>query len=189
VDTHTDVLSADSLTSDGVGGGQLVAEHLYTRGHREVMMVAYDTPIYNIEQRITGFSSGLRASGMEVEEDQLVVRVADNVAALEAVLERLGGDAPPTAVFAINDTMASELMDGLAEAGVAVPGDISVVGFDDDPVAAQCVPGLTTVGMEKRDLGAISANMILDRLKNPEKAPSRHVQPTRLVVRDSVATR
>ena len=64
-----------------------------------------------------------------------------------------------------------------------------MVGFDDDPLALRCVPGLTTVGMDKRDLGAISAKMVLERIDRPDKDPVHHVQPTELVIRQSVARR
>jgi LacI family transcriptional regulator len=188
VDTHADFLRADSLTTDGFGGGRAVAEHLVERGHREVLMVAYDTPLYNIERRIEGFLTGLREHGVDAPPGRLVARVANDDAAVIHVLGRMRHPDPPTAVFAVNDTLAVHLITALTGAGVAVPREISVVGFDDDPMAARCVPALTTVGMDKRDLGAISANMVLDRLRNPDQAPVHHVLPTRLVVRDSVST-
>jgi DNA-binding LacI/PurR family transcriptional regulator len=94
---------------------------------------------------------------------------------------------PPTAVFAVNDTLAQHLVTTLTAAGVKVPDELSVVGFDDDPLAARCVPPLTTVGIAKRDLGAISANMVLERLRTPGQPPCHQVQPTHLVIRDSVA--
>jgi DNA-binding LacI/PurR family transcriptional regulator len=117
----------------------------------------------------------------------LVARVRNDDGAVIHVLGRLRQPSPPTAVFAVNDTLATYLVTALTHAGVAVPRELSVVGFDDDPLAARCVPPLTTVGMDKRDLGKISANMVLERLHRPDKQPVHHVQPTRLVVRDSVA--
>jgi LacI family transcriptional regulator len=92
-------------------------------------------------------------------------------------------------VFAVNDTMALNLITALAAAGRKVPGDLSVVGFDDDPVAARAHPPLSTVGLKKRDIGAVSARLVLDRLANPEKPFVHQVQPTRLVLRESVAGR
>lgn len=187
VDTYSEFLHADSLTSDGFGGGRQVAEYLVAQGHREVVMVAYDSPIYNIEQRIAGFLAGLRACGIDLPEERVVARVSNDDGAVNHVLQRLKQPNSPTAVFAVNDTLANYLVKDLTKAGVAVPHDLSVVGFDDDPVAERCVPALTTVGMDKRNLGAISANMVLERIGRPEKEPVHHVQPTRLVMRDSVA--
>jgi len=187
VDGHAEFLKADSLTSDGFGGGRQVAEYLVGQGHRDVVMVAYDDPIYNIEQRVAGFLAGLRACGIDSPEERLVARVPNDDGAVIHVLGRMRQANPPTAVFAVNDTLADYVVRGLTEAGVEVPREISVVGFDDDPVAIRCVPALTTVGMDKRDLGAISANMVLERIQRPDKEPVHHVQPTELVIRDSVA--
>lgn len=188
VDTHVDLPRADSLTTDGVGGGWAVANHFIERGHREVMMVAYDSPLYNIERRIEGFVKGLREHGIDTPVDRLIARVANNDVAVTHVLGRMRNANPPTAVFAVNDTLAVHLLTVLKGAGIVVPRDLSIVGFDDDPVATRCVPPLTTVGMAKRDLGAIGARMVLDRLQNPDMPPVYHVKPIRLVVRDSVAT-
>jgi LacI family transcriptional regulator len=189
VDGYIRSFEADSLTSDGFGGGQQVAEHLYQQGHRNVVMTAYRSPLYNIEQRIAGFFSGLRSSGIEVSEVDSLIRVDHDKEAAEELLVRLRAGNPPTAVFAVNDTMALNLMDALEEAGHKVPDDLSVVGFDDDPAAARARPALTTVGLKKRDIGAVSARLVLDRLVDPQKSIVHQVQPTHLVVRESVARR
>ena len=187
VDGHVGALDADTLTTDGFGGGRQVADYLTSQGHRDVVMVAYDTPLYNIEQRIAGFLSGLRSGGLAVREDDAVYRVADNDDAVERVASALGGSSGPTAVFAVNDTLADHLVTRLAERGFEVPRDLSVIGFDNDPLAARCRPPLTTVGVDKRLFGSLSAKMVLDRLANPDLPPVHQMQPTRLVVRDSVA--
>ena len=189
VDGYVRSFEADSLTSDGFGGGQQVAEHLFQEGHRRVLMTAYRTPLYNIEQRIAGFFSGLRACGIDVSESEALIRVDNDLEAAEELLSRLHSDHPPTAVFAVNDTMALHLMDALEQAGLRVPDDVSVVGFDDDPAAARARPALTTVGLKKRDIGAVSARMVLERLSVPNKSIVHQVQPTKLVVRDSVSRR
>lgn len=187
VDGHVGALEADAVTSDGFGGGRLVAEYLVGEGHRRVRMVAYSNPLYNIEQRIAGFLSGLRASGVEAKEDEVVIRVDDDADAVEKVLASRKLDEAPTAVFAVNDTLAEHLATELQKQGLKVPEDLSLVGFDDDPIARRCEPALTTVGMDKRVFGSISAGLVLDRLAKPDKPLVHHVQPTRMVVRDSVA--
>jgi LacI family transcriptional regulator len=189
VDGYVGSIEADSLTSDGFGGGQQVAEHLFQKGHRRVLMTAYRSPLYNIEQRIAGFLSGLRSCGLEVNEADVLIRTDTDAEAARELLARLDSADPPTAVFAVNDTMALNLIDALTTAGRKVPDEVSVVGFDDDPTAARAHPPLTTVGLKKRDIGAVSARLVLDRLANPGKATVHQVQPTRLVVRESVATR
>lgn len=189
VDGYIRSFEADSLTSDGFGGAQQVAEHLHHYGHRKVVMTAYRSPLYNIEQRIAGFLAGLRSSGLEVSEADCLIQVDNDEEAARELLARLKSADPPTAVFAVNDTMALHLMDALENAGWKVPDDVSVVGFDDDPAAARARPSLTTVSLKKRDIGAVSARLVLDRLSYPEKPIVHQVQPTKLVIRESVAKR
>ena len=189
VDGHHGALEADTLTSDGFGGGRQVAELFASKGHREIRVIAYRSPLYNIEQRIAGFLVGLRTAGLEAREDEVVIRVDDNSQAAEEMKRQLASERPPTAAFVINDTFAVDLINALTEAGFRVPEDLSVVGFDDDPIAANCQPPLTSVGLGKRDFGAESARMVLHRLAHPDAPPIHQVQPTRLVVRNSVVAR
>ncbi|MFM2220441.1 MAG: hypothetical protein RLZZ553_189 [Verrucomicrobiota bacterium] len=187
VDGYVRSFEADSLTSDGFGGGQQVAEYLFQQGHHRVLMTAYRAPLYNIEQRIAGFFSGLRTCGLDLSETEALIRVDHDQEAAEELLARLQSAHPPTAVFAVNDTMALHLMDSLEQAGLRVPEDVSIIGFDDDPAAVRARPALTTVGLKKRDIGAVSARMVLERLSDPAKTIVHQVQPTKLVVRDSVS--
>lgn len=187
VDSHVSSLEADSLTSDGFGGARQVAEHLLAQGHRRIVMTAYRHPLYNIEQRIAGFLSGLRAGGLEIQENDVLIRVDEDPEAARELIARLEQAHPPTAVFAVNDTMASHLIEALKESGREVPRDVSIVGFDDDPLASRTVPPLTTVRLRKRDFGAVSARLILERLANPERPITHQVLPTELVIRESVA--
>ncbi len=188
VDGYVASLVADTLTSDGFGGGLQVAEHLAGCGHRRAAMVAYKSPLYNIEQRIAGFLSGLRIAGIPAREEDVVIRVHDNDEASQILAERVKSDGGPTAVFAVNDTLAEHLIVTMGAAGIKVPQELSVVGFDDDPLAARCRPALTTVGMDKRAFGSVAARMVIDRLAEPKRPTVHRVQPTRLVVRDSVAS-
>ncbi|MCH7226605.1 LacI family DNA-binding transcriptional regulator [Haloferula sp. A504] len=187
VDGHVGSMQADSLTTDGYGGGLKVAEHFIERGHRRIMMVAYKTPLYNIEQRIAGFLSGLRAGGVQAEEKEVILRVSDDEDAASQVLARLDQDQPPTGIFAVNDTLADHLLNALAGKGIKTPDDVSMVGFDNDPLAARSSPPLTTVGVDKRVFGSLSAKLVLDRLSRPGGPPVHQVQPTNLIVRESVA--
>lgn len=187
VDGHVDSINADSLSSDGHGGASKASEYLHAQGHRRIVMCAYRSPLYNIEQRIAGFFSGLHSCGMDIHEADALIRVDTDAEAARELIARMDSANPPTAVFAVNDTMAVHLVEALAVAGRKVPEDLSLIGFDDDPIASRCHPALTTVRLRKRDFGAISARLILDRLADPEKPITHQVLPTELVIRESVA--
>lgn len=186
VDGHVGSIEADSLTTDGFGGGRQVAEHFVEHGHRRILMIAYHSPLYNIEQRIAGFLSGLRSGSVEASEEKVILRVDDDVEAAAKLLDRLKTDDPPTAIFAVNDTLADNLLTALASEGIEAPRDLSIIGFDNDPLAARSRPPLTTVGVDKRVFGSLSARLVLDRLATPGGPPVHQVQPTKLVIRESV---
>lgn len=187
VDGHVDSIDADSLTSDGHGGASKAAAYLHAQGHRRIVMCAYRSPLYNIEQRIAGFFSGLHSCGMEIHQADALIRMDTDAKVARELIARLDSANPPTAVFAVNDTMAVHLVEALSEVGKKVPGDISIIGFDDDPVAARCHPPLTTVRLGKRDFGAISARLVLSRLASPDRPITHQILPTELVIRESVA--
>lgn len=189
VDGHAGSMQADSLTTDGFGGGRQVAEHFIEQGHRRITMVAYNSPLYNIEQRIAGFLSGLRAGGVVADEKETVMRVDDDDEATRMLVERVRQDNGPTAVFAVNDTLAEHLLTALAESGIKVPETVSLIGFDNDPLAARSRPPLTTVGVDKRIFGSLSAQLVLNRLASPGGPPVHQVHPANLVIRGSVAAR
>ena len=95
-------------------------------------------------------------------------------------------DEPPTAIFAAADMMAIGAVRAASEAGLVVPADLSIVGFDDIETAALVTPRLTTVVNPASDIGAACAHALLDRIASGPFTPATHVAlPTRLVVRDS----
>lgn len=187
VDGHTDSLKADSLTSDGFGGARLAAEHLFEQGHRRVLMTAYRNSLYNIQQRTSGFFAGLRGCGMTINEKDALIEVDTDAEAAEKIIALVEENSPPTAIFAVNDTMAIHLIEALTKSGKKVPEDVSVIGFDDDAVASHYHPRLTTIRLGKRDFGAISARLILERLADRDKPITHMVLPTELVIRETVA--
>ncbi len=95
------------------------------------------------------------------------------------------GEALPTAIVAANDLVAAEALRFLRERGFQVPDDVAVVGFDDGEVARHTVPPLTTVRVDRRQLGAMAVRRLLDLFEDPDQ-PAAHVRVfTRLVVRGS----
>ena len=187
VDSHQAKLSVNSITSDGASGATQVVDYLFEMGHSNVLMTAYGFPNYNIGERIKGFKAALRKRGIKKPEAHVMNKFDHNEEILEWLLQRLKEPDAPTALFAINDTMAIELIEGLTEAGHRVPEDVSIVGFDDDPISMTVTPHLTTVAVEKRNMGAGGARMIVEQLKDSSVEPRHEILPTRLVVRDSVA--
>ena len=106
-----------------------------------------------------------------------------------AALELLREPEPPTAILAMSDVLALGALQAAAELGVAVPGELSVVGFDDSPAASLAMPPLTTVAQPHEEKGRVAATWLLDAIKAGRGPRSRRrlVLPTDLVVRGSTA--
>jgi LacI family transcriptional regulator len=95
----------------------------------------------------------------------------------------------PTAIFASNDLSAFGAMDAVREAGLRIPEDISIVGFDDIPQASVVYPKLTTVRQPLEQMGRVAVKMLLEQIENPGRPPRRVTLATQLVIRDSCAPR
>lgn len=176
----------DSVVSDGFSAEVDVVSHLYALGHRRIVMLAYRHEDSNIDQRIEGFISGMKAAGCR-EPKSLVIRDYmrhDEIyAALRARLQQAD---PPTAVIAVNDTLAMDMMNRLQADGVRVPDDVSVIGFDDHAASATCRPTLSTVRVDKEKLGQVGVELVMNRIKSPDAPVVRSVLPTEFVARQSV---
>jgi LacI family transcriptional regulator len=188
LDSNVDDLPIDSVTTDGFSAGKMVVDYLYERGHRQMLMLAYDLEDYNIDLRSRGFHAGLKDRGLPVA-DSLIRTFVDNDEGLPLLLERLRSASPPTAVVCVNDTLASFMVQRVREAGFRVPDDVSFVGYDDDLYARTSIPALTTVAVNKAELGKTGAEMILRRLREPASPIGKIRLPVNMVARDSVADR
>jgi LacI family transcriptional regulator len=174
---------------DNRGGGYEATRHLLDMGHRRIATIVGPRDWPSAGARLEGYRDALREAG--VAEEPALVEHADDWgpesgrAATARLLER---GAPFTALFAHSDLAAVGAIRQLRLAGLGVPHDVSVVGFDDLPVAAFVDPPLTTVHQPMEEVGALAAALLLDRLVDGEEpAAEQHLLPAALVVRQSVA--
>jgi DNA-binding LacI/PurR family transcriptional regulator len=164
-------------------GATLAVRHLIELGHRRIAHVAGPLDWLDAQARNRAWHAELRRSGLE----ELDVVVGDWTADFAYEAARVPGRLPDcTAIFAANDQMALGLVHGFVERGIAVPDDISVVGFDDLPEAKHFLPPLTTVRQDFRALGERSVDILLAELEGRELDRRSVIEP-RLIVRDSTA--
>jgi len=187
LDSDLDNLPVDSVTTDGFTAGQLVVDHLVAHGHRRIVMLAYRLEDYNIDMRVAGFLAGLKQHGLTAE-NSVIRSFVLNDEGFVLLNQRLQSPEPPTAVVCVNDTMAAYMVQHSREAGRRVPEDVSFVGYDDDTYARDCIPPLTTIAVDKTDLGRIGAECILRRLGAGTVPIGKAVLPVKLIERASVAT-
>jgi DNA-binding LacI/PurR family transcriptional regulator len=160
-------------------------EHLLDLGHPTVHHLAGAQRWYAARDRLNGWRTALRARGRAVPS---VVEGDWTAASGYAAGHALAGDASVTAVFAANDDMAIGLIRALQEAGRCVPDDISVVGFDDTPVAAYVTPPLTTVRQPFEVTAREGVKLLIQTIEKPDADPSTAVDPpVELIVRASTA--
>ncbi|WP_029432062.1 LacI family DNA-binding transcriptional regulator [Blastococcus sp. URHD0036] len=173
---------------DQEAGARLATRHLLELGHATVHHVAGPVSSLEARRRLAGWRAELRAAGVPAPTPlRGDWTPASGLRAGQRLVERLGDPAArPTAVFVGNDQMAVGMLRALADAGVDVPGEVSVVGFDDVPEAAYLLPGLTTVRQDFAELGRRGVGLVLDRLSGSAGGGGTPVQP-QLVVRSSTA--
>ena len=172
------------VSSDERAGGSLATEHLAGLGHKRIVCVSAPGP--SAAAREAGYAAEMRARGLEsvvLRADQTSEAAARH--AIEAYLDH--GGAAPTAVFAVNDPMAAGIIGALRARGLEVPRDVSVVGYDDSPIAAYELLSLTSVSGDAHELGE-AAGSTLAAMIGGERDPSPHqLFAPRLVVRRSTA--
>jgi LacI family transcriptional regulator len=178
-----------AVAVDDVLGGQLAAEHLISLGHRRIAYLGGTVEPGTVTRRREGVRQALAGAGLDPDEALLDLRVSIHppplVDAAAAAVERLLAARPaPTAVICLNDTAALGVLHGLDAAGVRVPRDLAVVGYDDLRFAARLAPPLTTVNQPKYQLGRAAADLLLDEAR-PDHVHREIRFPPSLVVRAS----
>lgn len=186
VDNHLPDLPADSVLAANRDGLALAVQHLYRSGHRQIGFVGLCRH-YTIVQRYRGFREALWDLGLALVPEWVVECEGLNPDAGYAALGRLlaQGGSRPTAVCCANDAVAMGVLRAAAEAGLAVPGDLAVVGFDDVDMAAHLIPPLTTVRVPKQAMGALAVRRLAERAACPDLPVTRSLLNVELVVRDS----
>jgi LacI family transcriptional regulator len=169
-------------------GATQATRHLLELGHRRIAVIGGPRGWVATQERLRGYHAALAGAG--VLPDPGLVRYADFRidGGHEAAGRLLSLADPPTAIFAFNDSMAVGALHAAAERGLRVPGDLSVVGFDDTVEASVAVPALTTVRQPLAELGRTAVSVLLRQMEHRRLEPLRIELATRLVPRASTAT-
>jgi LacI family transcriptional regulator len=176
-----------AVSAAHTAGADQAMKHLLSLGHTRIAAITGPRGMKATEDRRRGYYAALAAAGimpdpkLEIEGNFEISGGVDGAAAL------LGLPEPPTAIFAFNDNMAIGVMQTARARGVAVPEDLSVVGFDDLEEAEIVTPALTTIRQPLAEMGRIAVSLLMRLLEN-QRLEALHVElGTRLVVRDSTA--
>jgi LacI family transcriptional regulator len=173
------------VVSDNARGAGLALDHLHSLGHDRIATITGPTDTRAGMDRLVGYREGLARLGLPYRDDY--VRDGDFYfeSGEAAMQDLLSLPEPPTAVFAASDLMAAGAIRAIQQAGLTVPADIAVVGFDDIQLAAMMQPALTTIRQDKLGLGSAAAEALLRMIELDGASPPGITLPVELIVRAS----
>jgi DNA-binding LacI/PurR family transcriptional regulator len=178
---------APSVDIDNRAGARAAVEHLLGLGHRRIGCITNAPLAYTAaENRLAGYRDALAAAGVAFDADLVAEGAFDAASGHAAMTSLLDRPDQLTALFVASDIVAFGALRALREAGRRVPADVSVVGFDDIPLARHFDPPLTTIRLPANALGAAAGRALIDRLAG-RPTSERTLLPTELIVRESTA--
>jgi LacI family transcriptional regulator len=185
VDHNVGSSSLPSVDSDNLRGAVAATEYLIGLGHRRIGFLAGRSDLESARLRERGYRSALKAAGIALESGLVRVGGYQPDSAEEAARLMLQGDDRPTAIFAANDVSAIAAMEAARTLGLAVPRDLSVIGFDNVPESALCDPPLTTIEQPIQQMGFEAVELLIGLIEQRPDLDTHRMLPTQLVVRGS----
>jgi DNA-binding LacI/PurR family transcriptional regulator len=185
VDEQIPGMDLPAVVCDSRKGAREVARHVLDQGHRRLAVIGGPSALWTAQQRLAGYREAFAGAGLD--PDSVPVHPGDYRQASGTALaaEALASAEPPTAILCANDLMAIGVLEHCKTAGLRVPEDVSVVGFDDLPVSGLLTPRLTTVRQPAHDMGHRAATALFDLLENGESG-AIGLLPASVQLRDSV---
>ncbi len=172
---------------DNYRGGYIATEHLISLGHKRICMVAGNFSMTDRSfHRWHGYKKCLRDKGIAYDKELLVQTDYSLSGGRDSIKKLLSLPSPPTAVFCSNDHIALGAMKGAREAGLTLPKDLSIVGFDDMQTASYMVPPLTTIHQPAYEMGKRAAKLLLQLIAKESK-PVQEMMDSRLIIRESTS--
>lgn len=173
-----------SIVNDDYRGGYEATKYLFTTGCRKIGCLKGPTDATSCEERVEGYKAALRDLGLPITESYVIEGDLEFESGYEKAKEfiQLGVDG----IFVVNDLMALGAIKYLLENGIKIPEDISIIGFDNIPQSQQITPALTTMNIERRQMGYIAASKIIEFIENISTyLPIKITLPCQLIVRNT----
>lgn len=166
-------------------GAYEAMEYLVKLGHKRIATIRGAVDIQSGRDRLEGYKTGLKDHGLPLEEDLIVDGNFHRRIAYERMTGLLEMKNPPTAVFIASDEMALGAVKAIREKGLEIPRDISIIGFDDNPMCTELFPQITTIRQPISEMGRLAAEAIIKLVAGKEKGEIKESLDTELVIRDS----
>jgi LacI family transcriptional regulator len=174
-----------TVIMDEYDAARAITDHLLRKGHRRIGFVRGPKVHLVSMRRYNGYANALGGKGLRIDPTLVVQGDFSRQSGREQAAALFA--AKPTAIFASNDEMAVGVIEAANAAGIAVPRDISIAGFDDNAVARTVRPSLTSVRQPLEEMGHAACQILADRLRQASRANQHKQVPFQIVERDSVA--
>lgn len=179
-------LDCSTVSIDNIKGAQTATEYLIHMGHEKIAFISGDLMSQAAIDRQEGYKISLKKSALPFREDYALKGDYSRKSARNAAERILELSERPSAVFVSSDDMAMEVINVLMENGVKVPEDISVIGFDDDPVCLYGPVALTTMRQPLKEMAQVAVRELYLKMQDPGRDVKRLILPAELIIRDSV---
>ena len=177
--------ACDMVLADNVRGGYHAVRHLIEQGHRHIGLIGTQPGAFpSFVQRREGYLRALADYG--ISETYIIDSSRLMDATYDATRALLQQSPQVTAIFFCLDLVANHVIQAVRDSGRDVPGDVSVIGFDDLPLATQTVPPLTTMHVDIPLMGILGVRQLVERMKHPERVTTKILLRPQLVIRDTV---
>ncbi len=190
IDSDLPEAKCSKVFSDNSQGGYIGMEHLIQQGHRRIGLVGAPVHSEVIQRRIRGAKAALAAYRMDADPALLVTgdtQLFDM--GYQSARQLMSLAEAPTAIFSLTDVMAVGVIHALSELGLSVPDDVSVLGFDNIPIASYIIPQLTTIEQPIIKMGETAVELLFAHLNDTAQPTEEAVLQTRLIVRNSTKAR
>jgi LacI family transcriptional regulator len=174
-----------TVDSENREGARVAVEHLLDLGHNRIATITGPLQMQSGIDRRDGYKLAMLARGYSIDPSLVTEGDYSQEGGFRAMQRLLALDVPPTAVFAASDAMALGALGAVHAAGLHVPGDVAIVGFDDVPAAAFSTPPLTTMRQPSVELGVQAVKALIAQLETPGLPPAMIRLPATLIIRES----
>lgn len=180
-------LGIPTVDVDNDNGTTLATEHLISLGHRHIAHLAGTLSQTSAFIRRDAFYRVMTKHGLSVPDNYIVEAGYSFSPAYAHAARLLKSPNPPTAIFAANDHIALNTIEAARDLGLSVPGDLSIVGYDDNPVAATSYPALTTVRQPLGEMGRMATELLIHSITDQPIETRTYLLPAELIVRETTA--
>jgi len=185
INNYIEDLEVNCITVDNLKGSIEAVNYLINLGHRRIAHITGDLVTQAALQRLQGYKIALEEKGIDVVEDYIIRTDYSRGQARQAAEDLLALSQPPTAIFVASDSMALEVMAAASEKGKNIPGDLSIIGFDDNPSGLYGQVALTTVKQPLIRMAEEAVKRLNLLICGKEKTIKKVILPAELVIRES----